>query len=60
MPTPYPDGNCHTKNIIQFAADVEKATNGGLKIVPQTAGSLIKHPEIKKSVRQASRRSASC
>jgi TRAP-type C4-dicarboxylate transport system substrate-binding protein len=52
MPTPYPDGNFHTKNIIQFAADVDKATNGQLKIVPQTAGSLIKHPEIKKSVRQ--------
>ena len=52
MPTPYPDGKFHTKNIIQFAADVDKATNGQLKIVPQTAGSLIKHPEIKKSVRQ--------
>ena len=21
MPTPYPDGNFHTKNVIQFAAD---------------------------------------
>ena len=26
MPTPYPDGNFHTKNVIQFAADVDKAT----------------------------------
>jgi TRAP-type C4-dicarboxylate transport system substrate-binding protein len=52
MPTPYGDGNFHTKNINQFVADVEKATNGQLKIVVHSNGSLIKHPEIKKSVRQ--------
>ncbi|HET7912119.1 MAG TPA: TRAP transporter substrate-binding protein [Pseudolabrys sp.] len=52
MPTPYPDGNFHTRNIIQFAADVDKATNGSLKIAVHSAGSLIKHPEIKRSVRQ--------
>jgi TRAP-type C4-dicarboxylate transport system substrate-binding protein len=52
MPTPYPDGNFHTKNVIQFAADVDKATNGSLKIAVHSAGSLIKHPEIKRSVRQ--------
>lgn len=52
MPTPYPDGNFHTKNIAQFAADVEKATNGSLKIQVHAAGSLIKHPEIKRAVRQ--------
>lgn len=52
MPTPYPDGNFHTKNIIAFAADVDKATNGSLKIVVHSAGSLIKHPEIKRAVRQ--------
>ena len=52
MPTPYPDGNFHTKNVIQFAADVDKATNGSLKITVHSAGSLIKHPEIKRSVRQ--------
>jgi TRAP-type C4-dicarboxylate transport system substrate-binding protein len=52
MPTPYPDGNFHTKNDIQFAKDVEKATNGSLTIVVHSAGSLIKHPEIKRSVRQ--------
>jgi TRAP-type C4-dicarboxylate transport system substrate-binding protein len=52
MPTPYPDNNFHTKNVRQFAEDVEKATNGQLKIVVHSAGSLIKHPEIKKSVRQ--------
>jgi TRAP-type C4-dicarboxylate transport system substrate-binding protein len=52
MPTPYPDGNFHTKNDIQFAKDVEKATNGSLTIVVHSAGSLIKHPEIKRAVRQ--------
>jgi TRAP-type C4-dicarboxylate transport system substrate-binding protein len=52
MPTPYPDGNFHTRNIIQFAADVDKATNGSLKITVHSAGSLIKHPEIKRSIRQ--------
>lgn len=52
MPTPYPDGNFHTKNVTQFAADVDKATNGSLKITVHSAGSLIKHAEIKRSVRQ--------
>lgn len=51
MPTPYPAGNFHTKNVIQFAADVEKATAGSLKIQVHPAGSLIKHPEIKRAVR---------
>lgn len=52
MPTPYPDGNFHTRNVIAFAADVDKATNGSLKIAVHSAGSLFKHPEIKRSVRQ--------
>lgn len=52
MPTPYAEGNFHTKNVLQFAQDVDKATNGQLKIQVHAAGSLIKHPEIKKSVRQ--------
>lgn len=52
MPTPYSEGNFHTKNILQFAQDVDKATNGQLKIQIHASGSLIKHPEIKKSVRQ--------
>ena len=51
MPTPYPDKTFHTVNIIQFAADVEKATNGDLKIKIHSAGSLFKHPEISKAVR---------
>jgi len=52
MPTPYPDGNFHTRNIAQFAQDVDKATGGSLKITVHSAGSLFKHPEIKRAVRQ--------
>jgi len=52
MPTPYPDGNFHTKNDVMFAADVTKATNGALTITIHSAGSLFKHPEIKRAVRQ--------
>lgn len=52
MPTPYPDGNFHTKNVVQFTQDVDKATRGALKITVHPAGSLIKHPDIKRSVRQ--------
>ncbi len=52
MPTPYPEANFHTQNITQFAADVDKATGGSLKIQVHAAGSLIKHPEIKRAVRQ--------
>ena len=50
MPTPYPDGNYHTKNIVQFAEDVAKATGGKLAIAAHTNGSMIKHPEIKRAV----------
>jgi TRAP-type C4-dicarboxylate transport system substrate-binding protein len=50
MPTPYPDGNFHTKNIQQFAQDVSAATGGKLAITPHTNGSMIKHPEIKRAV----------
>jgi TRAP-type C4-dicarboxylate transport system substrate-binding protein len=52
MPTPYPDGNFHTKNIAQFTQDVDKATNGGLKITVHSAGSLVKHPDIKNAVKR--------
>ncbi|MFS8036870.1 TRAP transporter substrate-binding protein [Xanthobacter sp. AM11] len=52
MPTPYPDGNFHTKNDIAFIADVDKATSGKLKIELHSNGSLVKHPEIKAAVRR--------
>lgn len=51
MPTPYPDKTFHTQNISQFAADVDAATQGALKIKIHSAGSLFKHPEIKNAVR---------
>jgi TRAP-type C4-dicarboxylate transport system substrate-binding protein len=51
MPTPYPDGNFHTMNIKQFADEVKAATGGKLEISLKSAGSLIKHPEIKNAVR---------
>jgi TRAP-type C4-dicarboxylate transport system substrate-binding protein len=50
MPTPYPDGNFHTKNVRQFADEVAKATNGKLQITVHSAGALIKMPEIKRAV----------
>jgi TRAP-type C4-dicarboxylate transport system substrate-binding protein len=52
MPTPYPDGNFHTVNIKAFADDVRAATNGELDIKIHSAGSLVKHPEIKNAVRK--------
>jgi TRAP-type C4-dicarboxylate transport system substrate-binding protein len=51
MPVPYSDKTFHTVNISEFAKDVKAATNGGLNITVHSAGSLIKHPEIKNAVR---------
>lgn len=51
MPTPYPDNNFHTRNITEFAKEVDTATGGNLKITVHANQSLIKHPEIKNSVR---------
>ncbi|MDP2826115.1 MAG: TRAP transporter substrate-binding protein [Sulfuritalea sp.] len=50
MPTPYPAANFHTENIAQFAADVDKATAGQLKITVHAGGSLYKANEIKRAV----------
>jgi TRAP-type C4-dicarboxylate transport system substrate-binding protein len=50
MPTPYPATNFHTENIVQFAADVGKATGGKLKIQVHPGASLFKAPEIKRAV----------
>ncbi|WP_100640401.1 TRAP transporter substrate-binding protein [Marinobacter salexigens] len=52
MPTPYGDSNFHTVNIQQFADDVRDATDGELNITIHSSGSLIKHQEIKNSVRR--------
>jgi len=51
MPTPYGDGVHHTKNVRQFADDLNKQTVGELKIVVHSGASLIKHPEIHRAVR---------
>jgi TRAP-type C4-dicarboxylate transport system substrate-binding protein len=50
MPTPYAATNFHTENVVQFAADVEKATGGKLKITVHANASLFKAPEIKRAV----------
>ena len=50
MPTPYAATNFHTENVVQFAQDVEKATNGKLKIQVHPNASLFKAPEIKRAV----------
>ena len=51
LPTPYPDGNFHTRNIAEFASDVGEKTGGSLAITVHAGQSLIKHPDIKNSVR---------
>lgn len=51
MPTPYPDANFHTQNIVKFAEDVKQATKGAVEIKIHSNGSLFKHPEIPKAVR---------
>ncbi len=50
MPTPYSEGEFHTRNVKQFAEDVKKATNGGFDVVVHSNGSLIKHPDILRAV----------
>jgi TRAP-type transport system periplasmic protein len=50
MPTPYPPTNFHTVNINQFAADIDKATGGKLKIAVHPGASLFKANEIKRAV----------
>jgi len=51
MATPYPESTFHTKNIIKFAEDVAQRTDGQIEIKVHSAGSLIKHPEIKNAIR---------
>jgi TRAP-type C4-dicarboxylate transport system substrate-binding protein len=50
LPAGYPAGNPHTQNLNQFAADVQKATNGKLAITVHPGGALFKAPEIKRAV----------
>ncbi len=50
LPAAYPASNFHTENLVQFAADVDKATGGKLKITVHANGALFKAPEIKRAV----------
>jgi TRAP-type C4-dicarboxylate transport system substrate-binding protein len=50
MPTPYSDGEFHTRNVKSFVEDVQKATGGKLDIQVHSNGSLIKHPDIMRAV----------
>jgi TRAP-type C4-dicarboxylate transport system substrate-binding protein len=50
MPTPYSDGEFHTRNVREFVDDVKKATGGKLEINVHSNGSLIKHPDILRAV----------
>ncbi len=50
LPAAYPATNFHSVNLMAFAADVDKATNGKLKITVHPGASLFKAPEIKRAV----------
>ena len=50
MATPYPDGNFHTRNIKEFAADLEQATGGKLSLTVHSNASLLPMPQIKRGV----------
>lgn len=50
LPAGYGAANFHTVNLTEFAADVDKATAGKLKITVHANGSLFKAPEIKRAV----------
>ena len=50
LATNYAGSAFHTRNIAQFATEVEKATGGSLKIAVHPGGEMIKHAEIKGAV----------
>lgn len=50
LPAAYPATNFHSVNLNQFAADVDKASGGKLKITVHANASLFKAPEIKRAV----------
>lgn len=50
LPTGYAPASFQTQNVQQFAADVDKATSGRLKITLHPNGSLYKANEIKRAV----------
>ena len=50
MPTPYADGEFHTRNVRAFVEEVQKASGGKLAMQVHSNGSLIKHPDILRAV----------
>jgi len=50
LPAGYAASNFHTENLVQFAADVDKASAGKLKITVHANASLFKATEIKRAV----------
>jgi TRAP-type transport system periplasmic protein len=50
MATPYADSEFQTKNVRQFADEVKKGSGGKIDITVHSASSLIKNPEIKRSI----------
>ena len=50
MPTPYSDGEFHTRNVKLFAEDVKKNTNGAVDITVHSNQSLIKHADVLRAV----------
>jgi TRAP-type C4-dicarboxylate transport system substrate-binding protein len=51
MPTSFGDGVFHTKNIYEFAKEIEQGTQGRLKLEIYSGASLYKQPDIKRAVR---------
>ena len=50
LPAGYPATNFHSKNLVEFANDVRKATGGKVDITVHPGASLFKVPEIKRAV----------
>jgi TRAP-type C4-dicarboxylate transport system substrate-binding protein len=50
MATAYADSEFQTKNVRQFAEEVKKNSGGKIDIAVHSAQSLIKNPEIKRSI----------
>jgi TRAP-type C4-dicarboxylate transport system substrate-binding protein len=50
MATAYADTEFQTKNVRQFADEVKKNSGGKIDITVHSASSLIKNPEIKRSI----------
>ena len=50
FPAGYAASNFHTENLVQFSADVDKASASRLKITVHANASLFKATEIKRAV----------